>query len=72
MIKNFADLGGGLLLCGILKLMLHDLYDKRTVESIMLSSDEGPAPTTKNLDGIGRSQDLLDAYLLLAHSPAVK
>jgi hypothetical protein len=61
-----------LLLYGILNLMLDGLYDKRAVESIMSSSEEGPEPPTKNLDGIGRSQDLPDTYLLLAHSPAVK
>jgi len=42
-------------LCGILKLMLDGLCDKRTVQSVMSSLVEGPAPTTKNLDGIGRS-----------------
>jgi len=47
-----------LLLYGILNSMLDGLYDKHTVESIMSSSEEGPAPPTKNLDGIGRSQYL--------------
>jgi hypothetical protein len=44
-----------LLLCGILKFMLNGLCDKRTVQNVMSRLDEGPEPTTKNLDGIGRS-----------------
>jgi hypothetical protein len=41
--------------------MFDGLYDKSRVQIIISRLDEEPAPTTNNLDGIGRSQDLPDA-----------
>jgi hypothetical protein len=37
-------------LCGILKLMVDGLCDKRKLQSIMSRLGEGPAPTTEDLD----------------------